>query len=636
MSILTLEKVTKSFGSRTLFKEVSFHIEEKDRVGFVGANGTGKTTLFKVLTGKEEYDGGLIAKAGGLTIGTMEQHVPEDSVQTARDWVLQAFGLLLSLEEQMELVQKALDLGQAHEELLLKQQTLREQYEREGGLFFRSRVEAALTGLGFTGEQKELPLSALSGGQRSKLGLARLLVAPASLLLLDEPTNHLDLAAIEWLEEFLSSYDGAFIVISHDRYFLDRVTTKTLELEHRRVKVYNGGYSAYLDFKKEQREIEQKHYEEQLKEIHRLEDVVTEMKRWNREKSIKRAESKEKVIEKLTEQLEKPESESKTIHFSFVANHTGPNEVLDVDNASMSFGETTLYNRVNFGLRRGERVFLIGANGCGKTTLFRQLMGEYHGVGTIEYGPGVTVGYYDQTGATLHPHKTVLNEVWDEFPQLDETKVRCSLAAFLFKGEDVFKLVETCSGGERARISLLKTMLRGDNLLLLDEPTNHLDIGSREALEEALCGYNGTLFMVSHDRYFINKLADRVLFMTPDGLETFQGGYDHFLQKVKQATPTETLKKETVGAGGQAYKDRKKKESDLRKLKTLVGRLESQVFELEEEINSIKQQLESPEVACDYKQMMELTQQLQELQELAEVRTLEWAEAVEQLEESEK
>lgn len=632
MSILSLENVTKSFGSRTLFREVSFHIEEKDRVGFVGANGTGKTTLFKVLTGKEEYDSGLISKANRLTIGTMEQHVPEDSVQTARDWVLKAFEPLLLLEQQMELVQKALDGGQAHEELLLKQQILREQYERDGGLFFRSRVEAALTGLGFTATQKELPLSSLSGGQRSKLGLARLLVAPASLLLLDEPTNHLDLAAIEWLEEFLSSYDGAFIVISHDRYFLDKVTTKTMELEHNRIGMYNGNYSGYLTFKKEQREIQKKHYEEQLREIHRLEEVVTEMKKWNREKSIKRAESKEKVIEKLTEQLEKPESESKTIHFTFTANHTGPNEVLNVENASMGFGEGPLYQGVNFGLRRGERVFLIGANGCGKTSLLRQLMGEYKGSGFIEYGPGVTVGYYDQTGASLHPNKTVLNEVWDDFTYLEESTLRNSLAAFLFRGEDVFKMVETCSGGERARISLLKTMLGGHNLLLLDEPTNHLDIGSREALEEALEGYNGTLLMVSHDRYFINKLANRVLFMTPNGLEPFEGGYDDFLGKVQKSKP-EPTKKETVGAGGQAYKERKQRESTLRKLKTQVVRLEEQIEKTEQEIASLKEQLEAPEVVSDYKKMMELSSLLEETQALAEEYTLQWAECSEQLEE---
>lgn len=631
MSILSLDKVTKSFGSRILFREASFHIEEKDRVGFVGANGTGKTTLFKVLTGKEEYDSGLIAKANRLTVGTMEQHVPEDSAQTARDWVLKAFEPLLALEQQMELVQKALDGGQAHEELLLKQQTLREQYERDGGLYFRSRVEAALTGLGFTTTQKELPLSSLSGGQRSKLGLARLLVAPASLLLLDEPTNHLDLAAIEWLEEFLASYDGAFIVISHDRYFLDKVTNKTMELEHTRIGMYHGNYSAYLSFKKEQREIQKKHYEEQLREIHRLEDVVTEMKKWNREKSIKRAESKEKVIEKLTEQLEKPESETKTIHFSFTANHTGPNEVLKVENASMDFGEGPLYQGVNFGLRRGERVFLIGANGCGKTSLLRQLMGEYNTTGYIEYGPGVTVGYYDQTGASLHPHKTVLNEVWDDFTHLEETALRNSLAAFLFRGEDVFKLVETCSGGERARIALLKTMLGGHNLLLLDEPTNHLDIGSREALEEALEGYNGTLLMVSHDRYFINKLANRVLFMTPNGLEPFEGGYDDFLAKVQKSTP-EPAKKETVGAGGLAYKERKLRESTLRKLKTQVSRLEEQIEKTEEQIALLKEQLESPEVVSDYKKMMELSARLEELQVLAEEYTLQWAEAGEELE----
>ena len=635
MSILTVDGLTKFFGGRSLFERVSFHIEQKDRVGLVGANGTGKTTLFHLLSGKMESDGGRVARSAYLKIGTMEQHVPEDTDQTALQWVLSAFDDLLLLENQMEQVQQQIESGATDEGLLLRQQRLREQYERDGGLWFRSRAQAALNGLGFTAVQQTLPLASLSGGQRSKLGLARLLVARAGLLLLDEPTNHLDIAAIGWLEEFLKGYEGAFIVISHDRYFLDRVTEKTLELERGCVQMFDGNYTDYLAFKKRQRETAQHHYEEQMKEIHRLEDAVTEMKRWNREKSIKRAESKEKVIEKLKEAAERPQEEIGTIHFSFQAKQTGPNEVLNASGLSVSFGDSPLYSDGDLALRRGERVFLIGPNGCGKTTLLKQLLHQVNGKGSVQYGPGVQMGYYDQTGQQLHAEKTVLDEVWDEYNYLDQTTVRNALAAFLFKGEDVFKQVGTCSGGEKARISLLKIMLKGSNLLFLDEPTNHLDIASREALEEALADYDGTLLMVSHDRYFINKLAHRVLLLTPKGIETFDGNYDDFLSAMTQEAPA-AKKKPAMGSGGQAYKEQKQKESRLRKLRTLVAKTEAAIEELEQQADLLRGEVADPEIVADYLQVMELTRQLEAVEQQIEEQTFLWAQSQEQLEELEQ
>jgi ATP-binding cassette subfamily F protein 3 len=634
MSILAVDNLSKYFGSRCLMEQVSFHIEEKDRVGLVGANGTGKTTLFQLLVGKQDGDSGGVVRASGLKIGTMEQHVPEDTTLTANEWILTAFEDLLDLEKQLEEIQKQVEKGNADEKLLMRQQHLREQFEREGGLWFRSRAQSALNGLGFTEAQKNLPLASLSGGQRSKLGLARLLVSRAGLLLLDEPTNHLDIAAIGWLEEFLKGYEGAFIVISHDRYFLDKVTEKTMELEHQRLRVFSGNYTTYLSFKKEQQKVAEHHYQQQIKEIKRLEDAVTEMRRWNREKSIKRAESKQKVIDKLTDSLEKPEQEEGTIFFSFKAKQPGPVEVLNARGLTFGFEDKPLYRQTDFSLRKGERVFLIGPNGCGKTTLLKQLLHQVRGQGFIEYGPGVTVGYYDQTGQQLHPEKSVLDEIWDEYPGMDQTSVRNALAAFLFKGEQVFKKIETCSGGERARVALLKIMLKGTNLLLLDEPTNHLDIGSREALEEALAGYDGTLLMVSHDRYFINKLADRVLWLTQEGIRNFEGDYDSFLAAMEQKKETPE-KKNGPGAGGQDYKARKQRESEIRKLKTAITRAEEEIERLEQLVLQLREQIEDPSVAADYVKIMELTKQLNETEEQIEVMTLRWTEDSDRLEELE-
>ncbi len=631
MSILSVDRLAKYYGSRCLFEQASFHMEEKEHIGLVGANGTGKSTLFKLLLGEEEPDSGQVVRSAGLKIGTMEQHVPEDVHLTAREWILSAFDDLLAMEKQLEDWQRRIEAGDTDDSLLMRRQHLQEQYQQEGGLYYRSRACAALIGLGLSEEQIDLPLASLSGGQRSKLGLARLLVSRAGLLLLDEPTNHLDVAAIEWLEEFLRSYDGAYIVISHDRYFLDRVTSKTMELEHGRLKVFQGNYTQYLAFKKKNREVEEHHYRQQVKEIQRLEGAVTEMKRWNREKSIKRAESKEKVIEKLKDALEKPEDEISTIHFKFRATQPGPNEVLNADGLSFSFGGDPLYSDLSFGLRRGERVFLIGPNGCGKTTLLKQLLHQLQGKGSIFYGPGVAVGYYDQTGQQLTAAKTVLNEVWDAYPYLDQTSIRSALAAFLFQGDDVFKLVGECSGGERARIALLKTMLKGSNLLFLDEPTNHLDIGSREALEDALSEYDGTLLMVSHDRYFINKMAHRVLLLTQKGVQPFEGNYDAYLAAMTPAA-TLTQQEKTIGAGGQEYKARKQRESELRKLRTAVKKAEEASAYWEDQAAALREQIADPQMAADYKQVMELTARLEEAEQKVEEYTEEWADLTDRLE----
>ncbi len=630
MSILTVDQLAKSYGGRMIFHAVCFRVEEKDRLGFVGANGAGKTTLFRLLTGKEEPDEGRVIWASGARVGTMEQHVPESTDVTAADWMLAAFAPLLELEKDMATVQRILEIGGHTADLLQRQQNLREQYERAGGLTFRSRADAALTGLGFTPKQKQLPLASLSGGQRSKIGLARLLVSGADCLLLDEPTNHLDLQAIVWLEDYLRQYDGALIVVSHDRYFLDRVTTGTMELEHGALQTFGGSYTPYMSFKKQQRAAAQAHYDQQMKEIRRLEGVVEEMHRWGREKAVKRADSKQKVIDKLTENLEKPPAELRTIRFSFPVRHPGPTEVLTARDLAVSFGQTPLYAGLNLALRKGERVFLAGPNGCGKTTLLRHLLGKIPGAGTVLLGPGVSVGYYDQTQQQLHPAKTVLDEVWDDYPAMTQTALRNALAAFLFTGDDVNKTVAACSGGERARIAFLKTMLQGCNLLLLDEPTNHLDIGSREALEDALAGYEGTLLMVSHDRYFINKLATRVLLFTPDGPQPVARGDEGYDLTLPQTAPA--VKKAGPGSGGRDYQLRKQRESTLRKLQTAVARAEAQIEQLEQEADRLLEQMNDPAVQSDYEQLLAVSTAREANQQALEAATARWEQYADELE----
>jgi len=609
------DNLSKSFGVRTLFEGVSFNIEDKDRIGLVGANGTGKTTLIEILRGETSYDDGTLVRSKNLKLGYMKQQVTLGGEKTAYEVTLEGFHHLVDMEKELDEIAIAIEKGNADQKLLERQHVLREKYENMGGLTFRSKIKSALTGLGLCEEEQNLPMSSLSGGQRSKVSLAGLLVSDANLLLLDEPTNHLDISAIEWLESFLSTYRGAFIVISHDRYFLDKVTNRTFELQNERMAVFEGNYSTYLDFKEKKLEDDTKHYENQKKEIERLEQVVKQQRQWNREKSIKRAESKQKVIDKLEATLEKPEREEDTIYFSFKTELAGPNEMLVASDLGVSFDQKDLFSNVNLKIMRGERIFLMGINGSGKTTLLRQLMGQQNGTGVIRFGPGVNVGYYDQAQEGLTDSKTAFDEISDIRPDLTNTAIRNALAAFLFKGDDVFKKVGDLSGGERARVCILKLMLSGANFLILDEPTNHLDIGSREALETALMDYNGTLLMVSHDRYFINKLADRIYYLENGGVASYMGGYDDLnraLERIREQNIPE--KKEKIVKPND-YKLRKEYESAKRKLKGAIERCEKALEEVALEICEVEEELSLPENSADFEKIMELTNSLDALQQ---------------------
>lgn len=613
MGLLGVGNLEKSFGMRTVLSGVSFEIQENDRVGLVGANGCGKTTLFRLLTGELSPDAGVISKAGKTKLGYMEQHVCRDLGRSAFDEVLTVFSALLSQERELEEIEKKLRnaSGKELDSLVERQAALNDRYVRDGGLTFRSRSRSALLGLGFSEEQIETPVGRLSGGQRAKLQLAKLLLGGANLLLLDEPTNHLDLRAVEWLEDFLRSTASAFLVISHDRYFLDRITNRTFELRNCRLSVYKGNYSSYLEQKEDSELAVRRKYENTKKEIGRLEGIVEQQRRWNREKNIRTAESKQKTIDRLEQTLVRPEAEKDALRFRFGIRTRSGNDVLAVKNLSLSFGGTALFRNVSFEIRRGDRAFLIGPNGCGKTSLLKVLLGRLRpDGGSVRIGTGVGIGYYDQLQTGLRPEKRVIDEIWDHYPAMTETQIRSALAVFLFRGDEVFKEVSALSGGERARLLLLRLMLSRDNFLLLDEPTNHLDLPSCEALEDALADYEGTLLVVSHDRYFINKIADRIYALEPGGLLDCGGSCDENAEGAK-APSVSGARKST--AAGNDYKRRKERRAEARKEKSAILKLEEKIDRNERTISELEGRLGDPAVASDYQAAMDLSGQIEAL-----------------------
>lgn len=634
MIVLSGNDISVSFGGETLFHDVNFRLEENGRAGLVGVNGCGKTTLMHVINGRQEAETGGISKAAGIKLGCMEQYVIRDDNITLYDEVLEIFRPLIDAENELADIAVAIDTGDHSEQTLSRQMQLQERFEREGGLTYKSMTCSALAGLGFSEDDFNKPISVMSGGQKSKAQLAKLLLSGSNILLLDEPTNHLDITACEWLEKFLTEYKGAYIVISHDRYFLDKVTDTTFEMENRTLREYKGNYTRYLELKAEAREAQQRVYDRTVKEINRIEGIVEQQKRWGQEHNFITAASKQKQADRLKETLEKPEDLPEAIKFTFRAKEGGANDVLIAKGLSKSFDGTAVFTNAELDIKKNTTTFILGENGCGKTTLLKILTGEYQAdSGEYKFGNNIQFGYYDQAQTDLDPSKTVIDEVWDRYPKMTQTQVRSALAQFLFKGDDVFKNVGKLSGGEKARVSLLKLMLSKANMLLLDEPTNHLDIHSREALENALASYGGTLLIVSHDRYLINKLADRIVWLGKTGTVNIDGNYDRYIElKEAKAQSEQAVQVKAAEGKKNDYKERKERESTLRKLSGALKRCEQAIDEIGLKTAELAQQMSQPEIATDYEKTSALAQEIEALKEKEEALTAEWMELSEQIE----
>ncbi len=624
MPALSVRNLCKSFVERTLFENVTFDIEKGDKVGFIGANGTGKTTLLKIINGETDADSGDVFTSSDTSLGYMEQHACEHPERSVYDELVSGFSDLIDMEREIEQLNNLLENSPTAENIE-KQTALIERFESLGGLTYKSRTRSALIGFGFEEKNFNMPTGKLSGGQRSKLSLLKLLLSQSNFLLLDEPTNHLDISSVNWLESFIKDFRGSMLIISHDRYFLDNVTNKTIELENKKTMMYKGNYTEFKRKKQAFVESLENKYKNDLKEIKRIEGIVEQQKRWGRERNFITAESKQKEADRIKAQLVIPDKALETIHMRFEPKRTSGDDVLIAENLSKSFGEKHLFSNVDFHIRRGERVFIIGENGCGKTTLFNILLGRCAlDSGMVDFGAQVDVGYFDQMQSTLDLNKTALNEVWDAFPDMTETKVRTCLGSFLFKGDEVFKPLKKMSGGERARVSLLKLMLNGSNLLLLDEPTNHLDSASREQLENTLENYDGTMLIISHDRYFINRLATRILRLDKSGISEYLGNYDYYLERTSTSNENvidsdrDTVKKPND------YMLEKQKRAKERKRENEIKKLEKLIENLDMEIENLNREIQCDDTASDYNKLMELSEKLEEKQNELEKAYEDW------------
>lgn len=613
--ILACQNISKSFGTDEIIKNASFHIEENEKAAIVGINGAGKSTLLKIIMQEIDADEGTVTVAKGKTIGYLAQHQEQDSDKTIYEEVLSVKQPVIEMEKRLRAMEDAMNGCDADEmeKLLADYNKLNHEFELQEGYAYKSEVTGVLKGLGFGEEDFDKKMSELSGGQKTRVALGRLLVTKPDIILLDEPTNHLDMNSIAWLETYLMNYKGAVIIVSHDRYFLDRVVTKVIEVFQHRVSVFLGNYSDYAVKKKSAREALLRQYYNQQREIKHQEEVITKLKSFNREKSIKRAESREKMLDKM-ERLEKPVEDNTDIHITLEPNIVSGNDVMKVEGLAKQFDGNYLFSGIDFEIKRGERVALIGNNGTGKTTMLKIINGLIApDGGEVRLGTNVHIGYYDQEHHVLHMEKTLVEEISDDYPYLNNTQIRNVLAAFLFTGDDVFKRIGDLSGGERGRVSLAKLMLSEANFLILDEPTNHLDITSKEILESALNQYTGTVFFVSHDRYFINQTATRILDLTGKTVINYIGNYDYYLEKREEQTAlhvtarqTETRVPEKTSAVKMDWEQQKKEQARIRKQENAIKKVEADIEAKEQAIAEIDEKLADPAIATNSAKLNEL------------------------------
>ena len=629
--ILSCQNIRKEFPDNIVLSNVSFHIEDHEKAALVGINGAGKTTLLRIIVGELSADEGQVVLAKGKTLGYLAQNAGLNSENTIYDELLSVREDLIVLEQRIRDLE--LSMKEADTDLMEQYSLLTHRFEAEGGYMYKSELVGVLKGLGFTEEEFSKPVTTLSGGQKTRVALGKLLLLSPDLIILDEPTNHLDMNSIAWLETYLLNYKGAVLIVSHDRYFLDRIAGKIIELDQSRSTVFSGNYSDYAG-KKEQLRIARWHaYLNQQREIKHQEEVIEKLRSFNREKSVKRAESREKQLQKI-EILEKPTSVRSDMRLILSPRLQSGNDVLAVEGLSKSFHSQTLFSDVHFDIKRGEHVAIIGDNGTGKTTLLKILNDLIPADdGAFRLGTNVEIGYYDQEHHVLHSEKTLFDEISDEYPYLDNTEIRNVLAAFLFTGEEVFKQIKDLSGGERGRVSLAKLMLGNANFLILDEPTNHLDIQSKEILEDALNGYEGTVLYVSHDRYFINRTASRILELTNSTFVNYIGNYDYYLEKKAVLSPavSDSVKPETMQttAAKTDWQQQKEEQARLRKKENDLRKCEERIAALEKRQNTLTEEMSAPDVATDAARLQAIAKEQQEITEELDTLYAKWEELAE-------
>ena len=631
MIVMQTNQLTKSFGVNEVLKGINLTVQDRHRVGLVGSNGSGKSTLLKILAGKDHYDGGTLSMTRGLRIGYHTQLDDLTSPLTVWQEMETCFEDTFRMEEKLREMEAR--MGEIHESdpegfarLSEEYTRLTDRFEEEDGYAWRSRLQGVLTGLGFTSAQYEQTVASLSGGERTRLKLGKLLLAKTDLLLLDEPTNHLDLNSMQWLEDYLRAYKGAVVVVSHDRYFLDAVCNSIAELSFGRIEQYEGNYTRYLKLREEVMVRRMKEYTLQQKEIAREEAIIAQFRAYNTEAAHIKAKSREKRLN-MIERVDKPVEEH-NVYFRFHAGRGTGNDVLMCENLSKSFGARQLFHDLNLHVRAGERIALLGANGVGKTTLLKILTGrERPDTGEVRFGSGVEVGYYDQQQEGLSPDKTVLDEVWDDFHRLDQTEVRGALGLFLFTGDDVLMPISTLSGGEKGRVALTKLMLKKDNVLLLDEPTNHLDMDSREVLEDALENFPGTILAISHDRYFINRFATKVCVLEAGGVKEYLGNYDDYFEKInRQQAPDSENAGMTKTAMDKEKRKSREEEKRIREKKNAIAAAEKAIATAEEEAAEMEAQLADPATYQDAEKAAQLAKAYQLKKDEIERRYAEWEE----------